>query len=256
MKPVRRWSLLLCLTVLVTLACGMPSLPVLTRAEPTATPRATRTSRPTFTPTATDTAIPPTPPTATATNTAAPTDTPVVPPTEVPPPTNTPGPRPPTNTPRPPTNTPPPAPPTNTPQPTSPPAPQFQFTAAVGDTSASNNCALTSIVGQIVNRSGNPIGGFKFHVSADGWNGVDSNASRNAFDNAGAPTQHNADVVLANTYPPKAGKWYVVLIDDNGSPLSNSLAVTTDPDTDAKPCGVKTAKGGGIQVVPVVFTRN
>lgn len=111
-------------------------------------------------------------------------------------------------------------------------------------------------MGQIVDRNSNPVGGFKFHVSADGWAGTSSNASRNAFDSAGSPTQHNADVILSNTYPPKAGRWYVVLIDDGGSPLSNQIAVTTDADTDEKPCGTKTSKGGGIQVVPVVFRRN
>ncbi len=252
-NSVRRW-ILLCFVVLAALACSAPSLPVLTRAQPTATPRVTRTSRPTFTPTPTDTEIPATPPTATATNTPLPTDTPEVPPT------NTPAPKPPTNTPapRPPTNTPRPAPPTNTPQaapPTNTAAPQFQFSASLGDTSFSNNCSLTAINGQIVNRAGDPIGGFKFHVSADGWKGVDSNSSTNGFSNSGAPTRYNADVILDSRFP-KPGKWYVTLVDDNDNALSNMLTVYTDGQSDTKDCGVATKNGGGLQVVPVVFTRN
>ena len=253
MKSIRQWGLWFCLVVLVALACSAPSLPALTKAEATATPRVTRTSRPTFTPTATDTSTPVVPNTATPTNSPIPTDTPLVPPTNTPkpvPPTNTPGPRPPTNTPRPPTDTPPP------PAPTNPPAPQFQFTAGIGDTSASNNCATTAIVGQIVNRSGSPIGGFKFHVSADGFAGRDSNSSTNSFTDPNAPTRHNADYIIRSGYPPQPGKWYVVLVDDSGSPLSNTLTVYTDADTPEKPCGTLTRKGGGIQVVPVVFTRN
>ena len=255
MKSIRQWGLWLCLVVLVALACGAPSLPALTKAEATATPRVTRTSRPTFTPTATDTSTPLVPSTSTATNSPVPTDTPLVPPTNTPkplPPTNTPGPRPPTNTPRPPTDTPPPPPPA---QPTNTTAPLLQFTAGIGDTSFSNNCALTAINGQIVNRAGDPIGGFKFHVSADGWKGADSNASTNGWSNSGAPTRYNADVILDSRFP-RPGKWYVTLVDDAGNALSNMLTVYTDGQSDTKDCGVATKNGGGLQVVPVVFRRN
>ena len=260
---VRRW-IVLCLIVLAAVACNGPSLPILTKAEPTATPRATRTPRPTFTPVLADTDTPAGP---TAANTGAPTTVAQAPATSAPvpdEPTNTPAPKPPTNTPapRPPTNTPRPAPPTNTPQPPAPPAntpvppaPQLQFTAGVGDTSFSNNCSLTAINGQIVNKAGDPIGGFKFHVSADGWKGADSNASSNGWSNANAPTKYNADVIL-DSRAPKPGKWYVTLVDDEGNALSNTLTVYTDGQSDTKDCGIATKNGGGVQVVPVVFRRN
>ncbi|MBI5880416.1 MAG: hypothetical protein HZB53_22425 [Chloroflexi bacterium] len=253
--------LFLAIGLLLLAACG-PFAPAPT-AVPTARP--TRTPTPTVTPTATET---PVPPTATATPTPTTTATPTAIATSTRPPATATPTRTPTRPAATATRTRTPAPPTATTgavAPTSttaaaPPtstvttAPSGQFTISLGDTSKSNNCSFTGINGQVQDRSGNAIAGYTMHVSADGWQGADS-VSANQFKDAGAPTQYNAQIVLSNSYPPKAGTWYVVLRDGDGKAISNVLAVTTDPDTDTKPCGLMTYKGGGVQVVPVIIRQ-
>ena len=237
--------LVICLSMLASIACGVPSISGLAQADPTNTPRPTRTTQPTFTPTATETATPPA--TATATSTDTPTATSTA--TGVPP-TDTPVPAKPTNTRRPliptATFTPlPPAAPTNT------AAPTFAFSVSLGDTSRSANCSHTAINGQIMDRGGNPLAGVTIHVGADGWKGADA-VSSGGWSDPTTPTRRNAEVTLA-TYA-KAGKWYVTVVDDSGNRLSNELTVYTDGDTDAKPCGAP--RGGAVQIVPVLVRQN
>lgn len=261
---ILRRLLLAALLALLTAACG----PFSPAATPTVTPtaRPTRTPTPTVTPTATET---PVPPTATSTATPTATATPTVAATSTQPaatrtPTRTPT-RPPatatrTRTPVPPdeptaTSAPAASPaPAATPTSTATTAPSGQFGASLGDTSKSNNCSFTGINGQVQDRNGNALAGYTMHVSADNWAGADS-VSANQFKDAGQPTQYNAQIVLSNSYPPKAGTWYVVLRDADGKAISNVLTVTTDADSDAKPCGLMTYKGGGVQVVPVIIRQ-
>lgn len=89
------------------------------------------------------------------------------------------------------------------------------------------------------------------HVGADGWKGADA-VSSNGWSDPQALTRRNAEVTLASYA--KAGKWYVTVVDDSGKRLSAELTVYTDGDTDAKPCGL--ARGGSVQIVPVLIRQN
>jgi len=89
------------------------------------------------------------------------------------------------------------------------------------------------------------------HVSADNFPGVDS-VSSNSFKDAGQPTQYNAQAILY-AFGARPGTWYVVLRDADGQAISNVLTVATDADSDARPCGLMTFKGGGVQVAPVII---
>jgi hypothetical protein len=245
-NSARRFALFMCLSVLASLACGVPGLANLTQADPTLTPRPISTNLPTLTPTQTDTATPSATATPTDTSTPQPTATLTqVPPTatRIPPTaTNTRRPLPPTAT----FTTVPPAAPTNTPVPT------FPFSASLGDTSRSANCSYTGINGQIMDRAGNPLPGITMHVGADGWRGADD-ISKNFWQDADALTRRNAQVTLASGYA-KPGKWYVSVIDSTGKRLSNELTVYTDGDSVEKPCG--SPRGGAVQVVPVLIRQN
>jgi hypothetical protein len=238
------------LGVLALLACSSPALPLLSKAQPTATTRPTRTPRPTVTATATDTPVP----TSTTASTEAPT---AVPPTAAPDlPTNTPGPKPPTNTPRPPTNTPKPAPPTNTPQ---PPPPAFDFTGTFADAPFEHTCKEPNpfIAVRLVDRGGNPLPGYYIHVGKDGNQGWWTLPTASSFKQSDTPYAHNADFLVAYSI-----KYYVTVFRqpqetfDIGAAISNEVSVYFPPRDDDN-CG--TGGSGtttGIRVAFVTFTYN
>jgi hypothetical protein len=105
----------------------------------------------------------------------------------------------------------------------------------------------------VQDRNGNALAGYTMHVSADNWAGADS-VSANQFKDAGQPTQYNAQIILTSGYV-RGGTYYVVLRDADGKAISNVYTATVDADSDAKPCGLMTWKGGGVQVVPVIIRQ-
>jgi hypothetical protein len=172
MKSARLIGIVSCCLILLSLACAAPALPIIARAQPTSTPRPTRTSRPTFTPTPTDSPTPTFTATATRTNTPLPTATftPV-------PPTNTPVPPTATNTrrPIPPTLTFTPAPP---PPPTNTPAPTFAF--HVADVRGWPNCSSYGIFGAVAGSGGGRVAGVtvQFYVPGGGKIGEATTTTR------------------------------------------------------------------------------
>ncbi len=160
---------------------------------PTGTPTSTNTPTPTFTPTPTPTDTPTQTPTTTATF---------------------------TRTPRPPTRTPPPPPPT----PTFTPRPTEASSLWKGRLLSTNvNCGSTGLYGKVRGTSGNPIGGIWVHYWADGWDGAWAQTSAD-YNGDG---DRNYDGLL--DIRPKAGKWYVAVVESDGSTknLSNVVSVDT-----------------------------
>lgn len=211
----------LSLLVLASLACAAPQVPFLARAEPTNTPRATRTQRPTFTPTPTDTPTPVWTPTPTRTNTpvATATFTPV-PATA----TFTPAPPTATFTRRPPTNTPPP---TDTPPPTNTPAPTFDFN--VGTVRGWPNCTSNGIFGVISGSGGGRLAGYEVQVFVAGGGEVPGAS----YVSTPRTDDRNYEI---NLY--QSGKFQVVVRDENKKELSPRIEVTVDnignPNCDIK----------------------
>lgn len=163
------------------------------------------------------------------------------PPTQPPPPTNTRGP---TNTPRPVQTRPPAATPTvtNTPGPTNTPNP-YQFGAE--QPVFQPNCGVTMVKGLVKTETGQPLNGVTVRVWWDGAGPQQAYSLPSGTD----PTKPNGywDVILAEG--PKAGKWYVNVVDrETGRQLSEVVTVNTD----FGPCQ---PGGEGKQVVIVDFVR-
>jgi len=221
-----KWIVLVlsCLVLVNVVACSQ--VKGVFQIEPTPTFTPTRTPHPTFTPTATYTPRPPA--------TSTPTET-LVPPANTPtlvPPTATLVP--PTPTHRPPTATPTQKPPTPT---TGPP---YQFVSSyVGFLP---NCGVTFIEGKVYDAFGQQLGGVRVKVWTAGWE-----ITRETPTDPGKGAGYY-DVILSTTGP-RAGTWFIAIIDDGGSLISEVVQV----ETDLEDC---TPHGRGRQWVTVDFKKN
>lgn len=208
------------LILLAVLGCSFGSL---LGQAPAPTPTPTRTLMPTFTAIPTDTPTPlvtPSPtntrvvPTATPMPTLTPTFTPVPPTPILPPPAATP-------TPKPPTATPTPSAPTATPTPSVPykgHAPWYE-----------PNCGNTWIEGRVVDRDGTTgLNGVLVKLWAEGGFTFDLFPS-------GKWSDHPLgfyEFTIGGGYP-RAGSWYIALVDAGGGLISDVITFQTTADCDS-----------------------
>lgn len=226
---------------LASLACSTADIPVLSRQEPTNTPRATRTSRPTFTPTPSDTPTPVNTPTPTRTSTPVATATPTQ--TNTPVATDTPLPRPPTATftRRPPTATftpAPPAPATNT------PAPSFAF--RVGTVRGWPNCTSNGVFGVVSDANGSRLPGYAIQIFIAGGGKVPG-------EDAVSTSRSDDRNYERNLFQPGP---YEVVLSDGTREISPRVPITVDSIALDNCERRANDPGAGSQWVQVNFTRN
>jgi hypothetical protein len=189
----------LALLVIATAGCG---------AKPTPTPTPTRTPKPTFTPTITKTPTPLWTPTPVWTPTPLPPTATPVPPTATPrPPTATPVPRPPTDTPLPPT-------------PTTPPKPRYEFNIALVQ-SCDRQPAGNWFKGTVY-KNGQPVNGYRvvFSYEPDGQWATPPQISGPHPGYTDWPQGYYSHIINAPGTGPKAGNWFVWIVNEQGVRIS------------------------------------
>lgn len=236
---MHRFALVLAaLVAMITMSCTCP-LSSLLAPSPTLTPTPTKTPRPSQVPT--DTATP----TPEESPTLEPTEMPAATPTSEPMDTPTPTTVPPTPTRRPPTATPTRRPASPTPRPpTATPTVSYQYSLAAA-VEYWPDCALTSLEGTVwdVDLS-EQLGGVLLKVCVEGefWC---------ATLQTGEDPKKGAGYYMAvlGEEGPRAGNWWVAVVDAQGRALSQAVRFTTDTE-DCDPDGV------GRQWVIIDFRRN
>jgi hypothetical protein len=226
------------LATALTMSCTCPLISLIA-PSPTVTPTPTKTPKPTVVPT--DTLTPTPEDTPTFTPMPVPSDTPTVAVTDTP--TRTPVP--PTATRRPPTSTPTRPRATATPRPPTATATPTYLFSLYKPIEYLPDCATTTLEGTVWDRDPpNQLGGVLLKVCIEGeyWCGP----LQTGQDKTKGAGYYSGDLGQEG---PRAGNWWVAVVDAEGKPLSQAVRFSTDT-RDCEPGGT------GHQWVIIDFKRN